>query len=481
MSWDSEFEKAFNPRAVAFVGVSRNSVGGTYTFFPAANGFMVRMMERGYEGRVYPINPGQGEVAGLKVYPDLKSLPEAVDLVVVCVPAKAVPSVLEDSIAAGAKNIHIYTAGFEETGLQEGKRLAGEVREIVERGGLRVIGPNCMGLYVPGTKVSMWPEADSKGGHVAFVSQSGRLAQDYAEYAQHRGIGFSKSISFGNGYGIRECDFLEYLTGDPDTRVIGMYLEGLSDGQRFVKTVKGLNRVKPVVVWKSGLTDAGSQAARSHTGSMAGQEKVWNAFYRQTGAIPVASLEEMADAHLALLNLPPPKGRRVAHFGVGGGSSVASADIYARAGFAVPKLSEDTRNELRRFIAPAGTSVRNPLDISGVMRDTDTVKRTLEKVAADPVVDIIVIAQHWLMVWFTQGKVVPTLAEYLTEFVRENRYGKPLVAVTRNWTEQQEGRGWIMELDRALLAAGIPTYPTEERAASALSKYVGYYEFLDRG
>jgi len=478
MVWDPDFEKAFDPRAVAFVGISRNSSGGTHSFLPAANGFMLRLIKRGYKGKIYPINPKLDQVVGLKVYPDLVSLPEPVDLVVVAVPARVVPSVLEDCIAAGAKNVHLYTAGFEETGLEDGRKLAIQVKEIIHRGGLNVIGPNCMGLYVPAAGVSMWPEGDTEGGHVAFVSQSGRLAQDYAEHAQYRGIKFSKSISFGNGYGLDESDFLEYLVDDPDTRAIGLYLEGVANGRRFAKMVKRINRVKPVVVWKGGLTEAGTKAARSHTGSLAGQQRVWDAFYRQTGALKATSLEEMADAHIAFMNLPPPRGRRVAHFGVGGGSSVASADIYARAGLQVPTLSPEVRRELQSYIAPAGTSVRNPLDISGIMRDTSTIRRTLENVASDPLVDILVVAQHWLMVWFTRGKVVPTLAEYLADFVRENRYGKPLVAVTRNWTENPEGRGWIMDLERALLEAGIPTYPTEERAAKALAKYVRYYEFL---
>ena len=478
MAWDHDFERAFHPHTVAFVGVSRDTVGGAQRFRPGATGFLLRLMDRGYKGRIYPVNPKLDEVVGLKVYPDLVSVPEPIDLVIVSVPAPAVPAVLEDCIAAGAKNVHIFTAGFEETGEEEGRKLAGQVRGIVRRGGLRVVGPNCMGIYVPGAALSMWPEGVTEGGHVAFVSQSGRLAQDYVEHAQHRGLKFSKAISYGNAYGLDESDFLEHLAADPDTRVIGMYLEGVADGQRFVSLVKDINRVKPVVVWKGGLTEAGSRAVISHTGSLAGQEQVWDAFYRQTGAVRATSIEEIADVHLAFLNLQPPKGRRVAHLGVGGGTSVASADIYVWEGLEVPTLSDQTRRELRGFIAPAGTSIRNPLDIGLVMRDMSLLERTLDAVASDPLVDIIVVAQHWLMLWFTQGEVVPKLAEFLADFVRQNKHGKPLVAVTRCWTEDPKGRGWLMDLDRALLEAGIPTYPTEERVARALANFVKYHEFM---
>jgi acyl-CoA synthetase (NDP forming) len=313
---------------------------------------------------------------------------------------------------------------------------------------------------------------------VAFISQSGRLAQDYAEYAQHRGLKFSKSISFGNAYGLDESDFLEYLGNDPESKVIGIYLEGVSNGERFMEVVRDVNRLKPIVLWKGGLTEAGAKAARSHTGSMSGQERIWDAFFRQTGALKATCLEDIADFHLAFLNLPPIRGKRVAHLDVGGGSSVASADFYARAGLEVPTLSEKTLRELRQFIPSAGTSIMNPLDIAGVMRDTSLLERTLDLVASDPLVDIIVITQHWLMIWFTRGKVIHPMAEYLTEFVKQNRYGKPVVAVTRCWTEAEEGRGWLMEMDKALLDAGIPTYPTEERAIKSLSRLMKYHSFL---
>jgi acyl-CoA synthetase (NDP forming) len=476
MTWDADFERAFHPRAVALVGVTSDNPASRISR-PGATGFMARLMERGFPGHLYPINSKATEILGVKAYPSLASAPQPIDLVIISVPAQAVPAVLEDCIAANARNVHIFTAGFEETGEEEGRRLAQEVKEVIRRGRLRVVGPNCMGIYVPGARLSMWPEGYTQGGPVAFVSQSGRLAQDYAEYGQQRGIRFSKSISYGNAYGLTASDFLEYFATDPDTRAIGMYLEGVVEGQRFLRLVREVNRSKPVIVWKGGLTVPGAKAVSSHTGSLAGQQRVWDAFYKQTGAVPASSIEEIADVTLALLNLPPPKGRRVGHVGVGGGTSVASADIYAREGLEVPTLTQRTRDELRRFIPAAGTSVSNPLDTALAMREIELLARTVETVAADPLVDIIVVAQHWLMLRFAGPEFAPKLAAYLADCVKENRFGKPLVVMLRSWTAQPGPVAEVKLLEQDLLQAGIPTYPTEERAVHALARFCAYHEF----
>ncbi|MDY6842836.1 MAG: CoA-binding protein, partial [Thermodesulfobacteriota bacterium] len=272
MVWDADFNRAFNPKAIAVVGVSAIDPDSLPKGrFLGGLGFVQNLKERGFSGRIYPINPKAKEIAGLKVYPNVASVPEPVDLVVVAVPAKALASVFEDCIAANAKNIHVFTAGFEETGEEEGKRLGQEIKEIAQRGGLRIVGPNCMGLYVPSARLAMWHEGCTQGGAVAFLSQSGRIAQDYVEYAQGCGIKFSKVISYGNALTLDCTDFLEYLAHDPETRIIGMYLEGLKDGRRLTEQIKKINSDKPVIIWKGGLTEPGSRAVSSHTASMAGE------------------------------------------------------------------------------------------------------------------------------------------------------------------------------------------------------------------
>lgn len=317
---------------------------------------------------------------GYKAHPTISSIPEPVDLVITAVPARTLPAVLEDCIKADAKNIHAFTAGFEETGEEEGIALGRKVREIAERGGLRLIGPNCMGLYVPSSGIGTFDQLPKKSGPVCFLSQSGGHCNWYAHYGPNYGVNFSKVISFGNAYVLDSTDFLEYLDTDSDTKIICMYLEGIKDGGKLLRQVREINKVKPIIIWKAGLTDYGSRAVAAHTASLAGQEAVWRGFFAQTGAVPVLSLEEMAEMAMSFLYMKPPKGKRVAVLGLGGGTSVAAADTCGREGLDVPPLSQHTQNELKKFIRLAGASIRNPLDTGLVFRDVSTLAREMELV-----------------------------------------------------------------------------------------------------
>jgi len=429
----------------------------------------------GFTGRIHPINPKATEIAGLKAYPSLASVPDPIDLVIVSVPAPAVPAVLEDCIVAGAKNIHIFTAGFEETGEPEGEELGRRIREIAHRGGLRVVGPNCMGLYVPSANLAYWPEGCTESGPVAFLSQSGRLAQDWAEYAQGYGVRFSKVISYGNALTLDCTDFLEYLATDPETKIIGMYLEGVRDGQKFARQVKEINRQKPVIVWKGGLTEPGSRAVASHTGALGGEGAIWSAFFKQTGAIRADSLEEIADLTMTFLYLKPPGGRRVALMGVGGGISVASADICAWEGFQVPTLTAKTRRELRGFVPPAGNSIRNPLDIAVALLNPTNFERTLELIANDPLIDVLLIGRHWFMTRYGPPDMHQKLTEVLIRFAKRNN--KPLVVALQTYTDDPEVRSKQTKIRAELLGAGIPVYDSQQRASRALAKFIQYHEF----
>jgi acyl-CoA synthetase (NDP forming) len=289
----------FYPRSVALVGVSANPAGF------GATGFLMQLRRVGFPGGIYPVNPKAAEIQGLKTYPDLKSIPEVVDLVTVAVPAPRVPEVLEDCIAAGVKNVHIFSSGFSETGEEEGQQLETRITEIIRRGGLRVVGPNCMGIYVPASKLTAFGADPAGSGPVAFISQSGGHANFLTRYAQGLGIRFSKVISFGNACGLQALDFLEYLAEDTETKIITMYLEGIKNGNEFTRLVRAINRTKPVIVWKGGLTESGSRAVASHTGSLAGEGRVWDAFFAQTGAVRVNSLEEIVDVVMAFQHLTP--------------------------------------------------------------------------------------------------------------------------------------------------------------------------------
>jgi len=478
---------AFNPKTIAVVGASTKPqwMGGTT--------FIANLQQLGFPGRIYPINPkAEGmEIRGLKAYPSLVSVPEPIDLVIVSTPAAQVPSVLEDCIAANARNIHIFTAGFDETGEEEGKRLGAKIREIAQRGGLRIVGPNCMGLHVPKARISTLEQAATESGPVAFLSQSGGHAGQFVGTAPIHGIHFSKVISFGNALTLDSTDFLEYLATDPETKIITMYLEGVKDGGRLTRLVKEINPQKPVIIWKGGLTESGGRAVASHTGSLGGTEAIWDGFFKQTGAVRVDSLEELTDVTMTFLYLShPPKGRRVALMGAGGGNSVAGADVCSRAGLEMPTLTEETRKILREFIPPEGTIIRNPLDIGMVLMDITLLERALEPIASDPLIDAIIFALPIGLFGMRPGAtaqaqetqpqedVYQRQITILSKFSKGSPHRKPVVVVLQLWRGGVGGAaGQRARLQAEFIRAGIPAYPSLERASRALAKFIQYHEF----
>lgn len=475
MVWSPEFEAAFNPRAVAVVGASESSSAARLQ----GTVFIRNFQKLGFAGRIYPINPKAEQVAGLTAYPSLASAPEPLDLVIISVPAAEVPAVLEDCIATRAKNIHIYTAGFAETGEEEGKRLEEKVKELARKGGLHIVGPNCMGINVPSVNMMTLHDFPIASGPVAFLSQSGGNASMFSSYAQDFGIGFSKIISYGNGCVMDCTDFLEYLDKDPDTKVITVYLEGVQEGQRLVRQVKEINRFKPVIIWKGGLTECGARAIASHTGSLAGSEAVWDAFFKQTGAVPVNSLDELTDVTATFLHLSsPPRGGKVALLMGGGGHSVSSADFCAREGLEVPVLSAETREKLRTFVPIAGTSVKNPLDAEIILRQTELFEQALELVAADPTIDILMVNQYLDILLEVGGMdAIKKMEEILCRFARQSSHQKPLVAVIETWGRNRQLNVERASMQQEFLQAGIAVYRTIARAARAVAKWLRYYRF----
>ncbi|MBN1665056.1 MAG: acetate--CoA ligase family protein [Deltaproteobacteria bacterium] len=465
----------FDPKSLAVVGATRSSRNG----FP---GMFNRIADFGFAGRLYPINPNTDDVDGYKAYPSLVSLPEPADLVIISVPAPAVPDALRDCAASGSRNVHIFTAGFKETGEEEGVRLQEELEQIAREGGLRVIGPNCMGLYVPKSRLLTWMIASKESGPAAFISQSGGHAQDFTHYATNQfGIRFNKAISFGNALTLDSTDFLAYLDGDEETKIIAMYLEGVKDGRRLLNLISKINRKKPIILLKGGLTESGARAVASHTGSMAGGEKIWNALYRQTGAIRVDSLEQMADVALAFLNLGEAKGPGVAVVGTGGGVGVAAADSCARVGLELPPLPEEMRRKIREFTPPAGTMIRNPIDNHYAFMNLDILGRTLDLLADAPYIDMFILALH--LDWFfsvDEGGQIERIGEYIVNKVRAHANGKPVVVVWRQYQPVPEIKEVRVRLEKTLLKGGIPVYEGLPRAAFALSKLYEYHAFLRR-
>ncbi|MBI4308125.1 MAG: CoA-binding protein [Chloroflexi bacterium] len=476
MAWDPAFDLAFDPRSIAIVGVSRPDTGKAARWGGGA-AFIRHLRQAGYQGSIYPINPKANEILGLTCYPNLRALPEPADLVIVAVPAPFAPAVLEECGSTGMRNVHLFTAGFEETGEEEGRRLGEEVRQAIQKHGLRVIGPNGMGLaYVPRVHLASWGDTNPRPGNVAFVSQSGGHTNSFTHFAPYIGVYISKAISYGNGYGFDAPDFLEYLARDPETKAIGFYLEGIRDGRRFLRLVREVNPVKPIVVLKGGLTGAGAQMAASHTGSLAGQAQVWDAFFKQTGAVRVEATDEGVEVMACLLYLPPPAGRRVAVIGGGGGNSVAAADIIAREGLDVPRVSPETHAFLRGYTPPAGNILRNPLDMAAIFQDVSVLEKTLKAVAADPAFDILVFAMNLGWMRDLPENTGDVVCEAVTRLVTSNELGKPLVAALVDNGRLHEVESQRQRLRAFFAEKQVPVFPSLDRAARALARCVGYHE-----
>lgn len=465
-------DEIFHPKSIAIVGASASA---------QATGWVARLLSFGYPGHIYPVNPRVAEISGLKAYPTVRDIPDPVDYAIFNIPARLAPQIMKDCVAKGVKVAHIYSAGFSETGKEEEQKLEAQVAAIARDGDVRVIGPNCMGVYYPAGGLTFNANFSREPGKVSFVSQTGAGATRFVYLANDRGIHLSKVISYGNAIDLDAPDFLEYLADDVETEIIACYIEGVRDGRRFLEAVRNCLLTKPVIVLKAGLTEGGARAAVSHTASLAGSESVWDAFFKQTGAIRVNTLEEIADVILALLRMPCPKGRRVGIVGRGGGLGVTATDSCERAGLKVPPFLAETRKQLEEIIPEAGAVVRNPVESErGMSGAADFYSKGLKIVDTDPQIDFI-LTHNAVDVY---GGRQPELQEQLVKAAEvlastAPTLTKPLAAVL-NAGEHLETIAAVFEARERLLKAGIAVYPTIETAARAISKLIEYREFAEK-
>ena len=477
MTLHSDLAKAFNPETVAIVGVSGNK--DEWHFDYTGLKFLRNLSSHGFKGRIYPINPKiNNDIEGVKVYPSLLSVPEPLDLVIITVKAAAVAQVLEDCVAIKAKDVHICTSGFAETGEAEGKMLEARIREIARGGGLRVCGPNSIGYHVPSVGMKMYEYGRLLPGTVALATQSGGCGQFFILQCATRGIGLSKVISFGNALTLGATDYLEYLATDPQTSIICMYLEGVNDGRKFTELVRQINPEKPVIIWKGGITESGARAVSTHTGSLAGDERIWDAFFKQTKAVRVASLEELADTTMTFLRLKPFTGKRAAVFGSGGGgANVARGDICASEGIEVPALSLETRKKLMEFIPLVNQSVLNPMDTPPLIHDRTCLQKALNLLVADPVIDVLILnasTDSFAQMVEGSGQAFHEFKECVSRFTQEDQSGKPLVVALMD----QSNTGKIKEYTLKLRKANIIVYESLRDACRALNRFSNYHKVI---
>jgi acyl-CoA synthetase (NDP forming) len=382
-------DRIFHPRAIALVGVSTNQASRGTDFLNA-------LLDQKYEEHrpLYLVNPKATEIRGLKVYPSLLDCPSPVDHVISLIPRAIVGQLVDQCVQKGVRSLHFFTAGFSESGEAGMAEAEQELAARARAGGVRVLGPNCMGLYVPEERIAFSTGFPRETGNMMGISQSGANAMDIIMGLGERGARFSKVVSFGNGSDIAAPELFDYAASDPDTEVVVAYIEGVRDGRAFFEAVKRCAAAKPTIILKGGFTAAGARAANSHTGSLAGSAEVFEALCRQTGAIRADTMEELHDLAIAVsTGVRNVRGRRSVLVGGGGGFSVLSADAIAKHDIDLPELPDETKEQLREYVPVAGNSIRNPID-AGFIGDNrrETLERVTEIAANAPGYDFVFVS-----------------------------------------------------------------------------------------
>lgn len=461
-----ELKPFFEPKAVAIIGATykKGKVGNViFENFK-------RNKEQGiFKGNIYPVNPKLDEIDGYKVYKSVKELPDDTDLAVISIPAPFVPNTMREIAEKGIKAVVIITGGFGELG-EEGKKMEEEILQIARENGIRVIGPNCVGVYVPDTGVDtvFLPEEKMdrpKSGPIAFVSQSGAFAAAMLDWAALAGIGIGKMVSYGNKIDVDDADLMDYFIYDDSIKVVTFYIEGVKDGRKFMEAAKRITKVKPVIALKSGKTEYGAKAASSHTGSLAGADVIYDAVFKQTGILRAEDFEHMFDVAKAFAKCKLPKGDRVGIITDGGGAGVMASDAVAKFGLKMAELSEETIKYLKEHFPPHAVA-GNPTDVVG---DTDAqrYRYAIEAFVNDPNVDAIVVIVLFQVPLLNEEEIIEILADYA------KKSEKPILAVAMGG-KKTEHYAKILE------EKGVPVYPTPERGVRALAGLVQYAKYLEK-
>ena len=474
----------FNPRSIAVVGATDSPVAApgapSASFNAHTQIFLYTLLDWGYPGKVYPVNTKGDEVRGLKVYRSVRDIPGPVDYVICIIPADATPGLVQDCVAKGVKGLHLYTAGYAETGLADRSALQSELVRVALGGGVRIIGPNCMGVYCPKMGMTYGPNFPREPGNVAFISQSGSYTLLLVRAAAARGVRFSKVVSYGNASDLDEIDLLDYLADDTETEIIGAYIEGTKDGTGLARVLTKAASRKPTVIIKKGGTEAGRRGASTHTGAIAGDDSVWDSILRQSGVIRVEDFEEMADLLTTFAFFPLPRGRRVALFGVGGGAGVRASDECEAGGLILPAIPETMRAELGRSVTTAGTMLRNPVDPGHYARDWTAMMSLLD---------------NWeeadMLLWQIAPDIEALQSEVILQYINLMRrhtlqtfagLNKPK-AVIVHAVESDIGLQALIDTRKMCAESRVAFYPSAYRAARAISRYMEYrtQHALDRG
>jgi acetyl coenzyme A synthetase (ADP forming)-like protein len=452
-------EVFFAPQGVAILGASRDAS-------KLNHGIVCNLVEHGYPGPIYPVNPRAKEILGLRCYPSILAVPDPVDLAVIVLPAPLVPQVLEECGQRGLKGAVVISSGFREVG-GRGAQLEEQLVEIAHRCGMRLIGPNCVGVIDTVTPLdTSFVATMPLPGRIAFLSQSGAICGGLIDWTRSKGVGFSRFVSLGNEADVTETDLLEFLGRDPHTKVVAAYLEGIQDGARFMAVARQVARHTPFVVLKTGGTRGGAQAALSHTGALSGSEQALRTALRQCGALQVESLNDLFDQALALACQPPPQGDQIAVLTNAGGPGVLAADGLEREGLRLAPLSEETMALLLVHLPPEA-SVQGPVDLLGSGRGPEYAL-ALEALLKDPQVHGVIVI-HVPPVHVSPEKIAEAIGDTLSRSAVE----KPVLACFL-------GEASVREAIKILHRHRIPPYTFPEQASRAMGALRRYRRWLER-
>lgn len=453
-----DLDKLFNPDSIAIVGASRdlNKSGGS---------FVRLLLERDYRGAIYPINLRESEILGLRAYPSILAVPGSIDQAVFCVPAAAVPAAMADCAAKRVKFVVVHTSGFSEVGKPD---LEAQLLRIAREGGVRFVGPNCMGVLCNDARLSLLAtplEPDVIGADVGFIGQSGTLSDNFMLQGREGGLKINKAVSLGNEADLKFTDYLAYFAADPQIKVIAAYMEGVREGRKLLDLARKVCRRKPVVIWKAGRTTAGSRATLSHTGSIAGSDRINNAAFRQVGIMTANDMETLVDLTVGTYSPFLPKGPRVGILVDTGGGAVSVADACESAGLEVVQLSQGIQQQLRQGLQghiPPFAGITNPVDLVSP-KDEERIELydfCLELISRE-VDSLIIISFHDLS--------DPNFISALEQF--RDRLRKPFFMVPALPQLRKEAV-------KVYTQRSIPSYHSVDRAARSIYGLVEYARWL---
>ncbi|MCH7579967.1 MAG: CoA-binding protein [Chloroflexi bacterium] len=468
-----DLDALLRPKSIAVVGASKNPDSPGHDYVQC-------LLDFGFKGEVYPVHRRETEILGLKAYPDLSSIPGDVEFVISCIPSEAILDVIDEAAKKGVRLMQLFTGRFSETGREEGAELEREVLRRARKGGVSLIGPNCMGLHDPEWGLAFRPDLPRRTGGAAFISQSGNNTTEVLIHSDVRGVGYRLALSYGNALDVTEAHLLEYLGEVSEVKVIGAYIEGVRDGRHFLRALSDAAASTPTIIFKGGRTGAGARSAVSHTAALAGSSNVWRGALRQAGAIEVRSQDELIDLLVAFELLAKPDGaigRNVGAVGGGGGRAVQAADACTEEGLSVPSLTDGIRAQLKERAPQLWDWIGNPVDQSILAGGGVSGAAVLEMMLADPAFDLLIanVGEDWVLGRPDSADRLMHIVKRFAEIGKQSR--KPIAFVLGPADSPDEARWRAVEGARTLLVdAGLAVFPTVERAAWALRRYVEYWE-----